>query len=911
MAKIAIIIGVAAVAISALAFIAHYDMKALAAAAGSLILVIAALAGLMLSISALTTDIFQKSRVLEAMGIIVLVLGGVSGVLILLDKIASGDGEKMLRVAESLSMTMAAIGLAMVEIAAAGVVATGAVAALGPIGIAVGLILALLTTISAIVTSMGVTDEQLDQFVKTSEKIGSAIGGFAGNLIGGLAGGALEGIVSRLPEIGLNLWTFAKNIQPMFNLHVPEEFGDVLTAIGDIFKLLAKESFASNSMASSTKDITRMKNFFTGLGEAITALSKSAEGMNRSRVQTIAEVTAALAELSGSMGSKQSLWGLIAGNQYTLKDFAKHLKAFGEGLVEFGNSLNGWNQFVVMDKLPAIKELLDLQVGLGDTHSLIGWIVGQKQNLGDLGSNISNFGSGLRIFSDQMHLFDPSTVDVAKSVTETFTELEKGLNASPSLMGYITGGNQSLGDFGHRISDFAIGLRLGLNSLRKLGDTDISDFSDLENKGIPTSAIDGMKEAARNDWFTSTSAIIDKAILIAEKFSDLESAIGESGSIANGKSNLEAFSAGITAFGAGMKDFTKDFPTNIPELEEVQKLIDIGNMFKVMAIDSGQLAQAGDGATVAGNFANSFVSGVTGVLDSVKSGVSSFVSTDGEETGGGLMNSIVSLFKNEEINTQVTEGGTETATSYLSALDEVFSVKSKPMDAAKKAFDNAAQTLMKFFEFVGGNEGGESYYDRFFSLGQDYIQGLIDGMESLHSAATDKAREIALDVEEAYANAQESHSPSRVAYRLGSYFVWGLAQGLSESASEAVNSASDMAVLISDAVQSALDASNDVIEDELSPMITPVLDTSNIQQGAHAISSMLNNKQAYNAILGIEQSRVLAANYQNSEVPTGNTINISFNVDNVGGELTEADISRYSKQIADEVNIRLGKMFRR
>ena len=60
------------------------------------------------------------------------------------------------------------------------------------------------------------------------------------------------------------------------------------------------------------------------------------------------------------------------------------------------------------------------------------------------------------------------------------------------------------------------------------------------------------------------------------------------------------------------------------------------------------------------------------------------------------------------------------------------------------------------------------------------------------------------------------HSPSKVAYKLGAYYVEGLINGFADMTEPAIETAESMALSVVDAVSAAMDTSTQVLEDTYS-----------------------------------------------------------------------------------------------
>lgn len=88
---------------------------------------------------------------------------------------------------------------------------------------------------------------------------------------------------------------------------------------------------------------------------------------------------------------------------------------------------------------------------------------------------------------------------------------------------------------------------------------------------------------------------------------------------------------------------------------------------------------------------------------------------------------------------------------------------------------------------------------KFYDIGDNAMQGLINGLKSRLEELREVCEEIASAMEDAMEEATEEHSPSRVWMRIGSFLTEGLAIGLKKKASLATNNATEVAEAVNKA----------------------------------------------------------------------------------------------------------------
>ena len=130
------------------------------------------------------------------------------------------------------------------------------------------------------------------------------------------------------------------------------------------------------------------------------------------------------------------------------------------------------------------------------------------------------------------------------------------------------------------------------------------------------------------------------------------------------------------------------------------------------------------------------------------------------------------------------------------------------------------------------------------SAGRNLINGLASGIRSGISAAKNAISSGISSVVSKAKAILKIHSPSRVFMEIGRYTVLGLAKGLTKYASVAEKPAEGLAQTVINSTNKALSAASKVLNSDMdaNPVITPVMDLSNVQSGANAINNLLSNR---------------------------------------------------------------------
>ncbi len=220
------------------------------------------------------------------------------------------------------------------------------------------------------------------------------------------------------------------------------------------------------------------------------------------------------------------------------------------------------------------------------------------------------------------------------------------------------------------------------------------------------------------------------------------------------------------------------------------------------------------------------------------------------------------------------------------------------MDSASKAIGNAAsgfgsQALQLVSALARGIENRGYMIKNAFSIivneasgslgglggslssaGGDFVQGFANGISSNSFRAEAAARIMARKALNAAKAEMDSHSPSKETYKLGTYFEQGFSNAINDRNKNSERAGRTMAERALYGMQIGIMRLNAAIHEDLDtePVIRPVLDLTEIQNGAGTIGTMLNTSPSlalagnlnaingnYNARSRVSQDDILSA----------------------------------------------------
>lgn len=161
----------------------------------------------------------------------------------------------------------------------------------------------------------------------------------------------------------------------------------------------------------------------------------------------------------------------------------------------------------------------------------------------------------------------------------------------------------------------------------------------------------------------------------------------------------------------------------------------------------------------------------------------------------------------------------------------------------KAMMESVTNNVNAMVEFIVNALHSDTLKMGLYTDGQYMIDGFREGIESKAMEVAYAAMKVAQSVDSTVRQTLDIHSPSRVFRAIGEYVDLGFAQGIDNYADKVTNSASNVANGVVTNVGKALDNIPSLDSDiDINPVISPVLDMSNIRNGAQGIAAMLESQ---------------------------------------------------------------------
>ncbi len=488
----------------------------------------------------------------------------------------------------------------------------------------------------------------------------------------------------------------------------------------------------------------------------------------------------------------------------SLKDFGKELAEFGPYLSQYASSVKGINKDVISASSDAALVLAEMAKKLPNQGGIVSWFTGDNR-LSVFGKELAEFGPMLKKYGDSVADIDPNIVDASVNAATALSSLAANLPNQGGIISWFTGDND-ISTFGEGIEDFG-------KSLGKY----YSHISDI-----------------KPELLTSSTSAVEKLIELIKGMADVK--VGGVNHFTDALKNLAK--SGIKSFTDTFKDSEKDIVKTASEMvsgfthginDQKETLIKSVHSLADEAVKSLKDKKelfADSACGIVESFAGgirdnielvdtAFVNVVETVIPSIEVKKESF-----NDTAKVLSNAFINGFRDE---------GISISTAFVSVVDVVI-VKSK-----------------------------EEYSD-FYETGKYLVSGFVKGISDSIDNAAKESREMAKKAVEAVEKELKINSPSKVFYALGEFAGEGFTGALYDYGTASYNAGSSVAESAQIGLEQAVASVSDYLENGINaePTIRPVLDLSDIQNGADNIYGILDGIDGYTVAGSIDAADRIA-----------------------------------------------------
>ena len=742
----------------------------------------------------------------------------------------------------TLLLTMSGV---MVVLSILGPMAVGAIAAAGSMAAVIGIIAGIVAAAGAIAQIPG-ADWLVSEGAAFLQKIGEAIGGF----VGGIIAGGLEAASSTLPQVGTNLSLFMMNLTPfitgakMITPEMAQSISDlagallVLTA-GSLLDQLTSWLTGGNSLAEFGAQLAPF-------GECMAQFANSLSGVDMTALSKGAEAGKSLADLANNLPKKDGWAQTIFGSNTDLGTFGEQLGAFGDGMKTYASKVTGLDVDAIQASIPAAQALSDLAKQLPEAESWKSTIFGSNQGLDDFGGQLEDFGDGLSKYANKVTGLDVESITASIPAAQALSDLAKQLPDAESWASTIFGGQANLSDFGSDLEDFGEGLSKYSEKVAGLNTEKISS-STTQIRDI----LNVLRSYANADD-------IDAGITNGKKISDL------GGALKTYSDNIVNVDPAKVTDSATAVSNLKDAINNLVGLDSSG----IANFQSAI----NQLAQTNVQGLI-DTFSNIDMSSIgANMMTSLAAGISA----------GGAVVSIAAALIGTTIVTTLTTAGDKIAPVGLKSMTQF---------ASGVTIGGVLVTTAVIAVSAAAAAAAMSSTGQFRNAGLMMASGLASGIRAGGYGVRQAAYNIASSAAQAARDAVRVASPSKVFREIGGYMGEGMVIGLNDYSIAASKAGSELGESAVDGLTKSISTLGDYLNSDLdvNPTIRPVMDLSDVKNGADQINGMLNNVDS----LGISHATRID-NMMNSRIQNGSFNDVVNAVDRLRGALNNVGNTTYT-----------------
>lgn len=826
-------------------------------------------------------------------GLMLVLVGGITAAFLLLKDVEAID-----TLAKATAISEVMLALAGVMKILQGVNVAGALTAIADMDLMLLNLTAVLTALGALYQIPGLQDI-IDDGAEFLGTIGSAVGGFVGNIIGSFA----EGISNSLPTIGQNLSDFATNISGFFTT-ISDISDDKLALAGTLAEVLLKFTAAEliNGIASllgGGLDLEEFGSQLESFGPHLKQFGEDVTGLKTDAVEAAANAADMIIAFAKDVPSQGGLLDKIIGSN-DLKTFGENIVAFGPNLKQFGDDVEGLKTDAVETAARAADMIIAFAKDVPAQGGLLDKIIGSN-DLETFGENIVKFGPNLKQFSIDVEGLKSDAVETASTAAGMIIAFAKEVPNSGGILSWIVGDNK-IDTFGEDLQTFGKGLKGYSDQAVLLNKTKIdesvtivNDLIDLGNKAPSAdttwnlTSLGGRLGGLGGDGTSFGEQLLSFSTYVSEcDWTEINKATSAIKLLMDkveehsptGPEALKSFGEGLVS----ISNFTVDGFVNAI-LNATEALEKAGqNMMDHFLTGMGKGTRSQDSEAYAI---------VTGIVEEIDGYLSSVKVLGGMKTAG---TDLVTKF-----NDGLKEGKNLFKLTFASAIT---SLKVSLRDSYTQ-FVAIGQTFARKF-----GEGFRSNYNAFYTAGEYAVSGLVQGVKDNKDKVYDTAYNIAKAAELGMKAGLREKSPSKATYEVGDYAALGLINALHDSLGKVYAAGQDVSNSALDGVRGAIANVSAMLTDEVDtePVIRPILDDSELQNGVRGIASLFNSNSSFalrgaTAIAGNLSAKNLTLDANGN--PIGNTYN--FNQYNSSPKaLNRLEIYRQTKNLFASTKARVG-----
>lgn len=329
----------------------------------------------------------------------------------------------------------------------------------------VGIISALAVVVTAI-AGLIAQIPGIDQFIADAQRVVTGIFGVLGSMVGGFIGGVVGSaatvITSTLPAMAQGLNQFALGIQPFLLLvkNVDDESVEGVKRLMDIVGSIAGGSILQgiSNFFGGTSNFDSFSDGLIPLASGIATFVATIGVIDETQLQNGLDAVKAIASLSEAMPKEGGLMQFFTGGTMEFKDFGSQLGELADGVKTFLENTKDLDTSNLDTSIETIKKIAALGDSMPQMIGLVDLITGGQMDFQEFSRQLPYLARGIQSYLFWTKGIDTSNVDKSTEAISKIAKLGESMPNMVGFVGYLTGGQMDLKNFGNQIKKLGEGI---------------------------------------------------------------------------------------------------------------------------------------------------------------------------------------------------------------------------------------------------------------------------------------------------------------------------------------------------------------------------------------------------------------------------------------------------------------------
>ena len=591
---------------------------------------------------------------------------------------------------------------------------------------------------------------------------------------------------------------------------------------------------------------SKMASMVKPLGEFYTAIQSEGGALSNppseEQIQAITAGLNLLIKCQNGMETDGGLKSFIFGWK-DLGSFVIGLKRLAPDLGEFFTTVKGFEGNIPVERIKnisiALQAMIDLQNGMETDGGLKSFVFGWK-DIGSFVRGLKRLAPNLGEFFEKVNTIKEVPYEKTQQIATALKYLVNLQKTLPKKGGLFTK-NQDISQFGQDVQDLGEAVKEYVKSLKGI------EITDIENANKVVEAAFKMVKTFNESMSTGTTKT-NKTVKTQQMGASL-----------NGKNSVISV---IQSFAKNIKAI--DTESMGKKSADIKKAINGLNKAIEGSIELKGAKLTGEGSLV--QTIRQFVKAVSSIdlsgISKKSSAISQAISELNKAVSSGSKSIKTSDYSKigEKLGTGLANGIKSKTGKVKSAVKSLVNSAKKSVTSLKGPFKSAASGAGS--AFVKGLKGyvsaakaqgkaigssaksgltGQNIKGRYKDAGNNAGKGLVKGINSWGGKAYSAGQYLGRQANKGLKATLKIASPSKVFTRDGEYVGEGFVNGIKNYALKVYKAGVELAT---NAITGTASVSSDIFDDLKDPVIRPVLDLSNVQNGVTSIDNMFARNQA-------------------------------------------------------------------